>query len=317
VKRCFPCLALTLVVGAIALAMAAAPRAQAPVFRAGVDLVNLAVTITDRRGNLVGHLKETDFDVYEDGKKQTLSYFAVGEVVGAAPELHVGVVMDISSSMGQFMAFTKSAAIKFLNSLSHAVDITVVDFDTEVRLARFSQAEFPRLVERIRNQKAAGATALYDAIGLYLDSASEQDGRKVMLLYTDGEDTVSSLSFQGLMDLLKASDVTVYPVGVMTPGPSPRVLSAMTVMNRIAELTGGEAYFPTSINQLDGAYKKIADQIRSQYTLGYVSTNSKTDGAWRKVEIKLVAKESRDYRVRSRDGYYGQYKPLQRRPNSP
>jgi Ca-activated chloride channel family protein len=317
VKRCLPYLALTLIVGAVTLTMAAAPRAQAPVFRTGVDLVNLAVTVTDRRGNLVGHLKESDFDVYEDGKKQTLSYFAVGEVVGAAPELHVGVVMDISSSMGQFMAFTKSAAIKFLNSLSHAVDITVVDFDTEVRLARFGQNEFPRLVERIRNQKAAGATSLYDAIGLYLDSASDQDGRKVMLLYTDGEDTVSSLSFQGLMDLLKASDVTVYPVGVMTPNPSQRVLSAMTIMNRIAELTGGEAYFPTSINQLDAAYKKIADQIRAQYTLGYVSTNAKTDGAWRKVEIKLVPKESRDYRVRSRDGYYGQYKPSARRPNSP
>ena len=137
--------------------------------------------------------------------------------------------MDISSSMGAFMPFTKSAAIKFLNSLSNAADITVIDFDSEIRLARYGQREFPRVVERIRGQRAAGATALYDAIGVYLDSASDQEGRKIMLLYTDGADTVSSLSFQGLRDLLKASDVTVYSVGVMPSNPTPITMGCMGI----------------------------------------------------------------------------------------
>jgi Ca-activated chloride channel family protein len=211
------------------------------------------------------------------------------------------------------MPFTKSAAIKFLNSLSNAADITVIDFDSEIRLARYGQREFPRVVERIRGQKAAGATALYDAIGVYLDSASDLDGRKIMLLYTDGADTVSSLSFQGLRDLLKASDVTVYSVGFMPSSPTPITMGYMGIMHQIADLTGGEAYFPSSINQLDDAYAKILTQIKAQYAVGYVSTNAKTDGAWRKVEIKIVLKDGRDLRVRSRDGYYAQYKkPVQK-----
>jgi Ca-activated chloride channel homolog len=296
--------------GALALVMVAPLSAgQTPVFRTGVDLVNLAITVTDRKGNLVSDLKASDFDIYEDGKKQAISYFSIGTIVAGGPELHIGVVMDISSSMGQYLAFTKSAAIKFLNSLSTAVDITVIDFDSEIRLARYGPREFPRVVERIRGQKAAGATALYDAIGVYLDSASEQEGRKIMLLYTDGADTVSSLSFQGLRDLLKASDVTVYSVGVMPSNPTSISMGYMGIMHQIADITGGEAYFPTSINQLDDAYAKILKQIHAQYAFGYVSTNTKTDGAWRKVEIKVVAKDRRDYRVRARDGYYGQYKP--------
>jgi Ca-activated chloride channel family protein len=257
----------------------------------------------------VANLKASDFEIYEDGRKQTISYFSAAELATGGPELHIGVVMDISSSMGTFMAFTKSAAIRFLNSLSNAVDITVIDFDSEVRSARYSQREFPRIVERIRGQRAFGATALYDAIGLYLDSASEQDGRKIMLLYTDGADTVSSLSFQGLLDLLKASDVTVYAVGVVPPNPTQVTMANMAVMNRIAETSGGEAYFPSSINQLDDAYQKILNQIKAQYSIGYVSTNTRTDGAWRKVDIRVVAKDDRGYRVRAREGYYGQFKP--------
>ena len=93
-------------------------------------------------------------------------------------------------------SFTKSAAIKFLNSLSNAADITIIDFDSEIRLARYGQREFPRVVERIRGQRAAGATALYDAIGVYLDSASDQEGHRSCCCSPDGADTVSSLSFR-------------------------------------------------------------------------------------------------------------------------
>ena len=96
--------------------------------------------------------------------------------------------------MEEDLAFARSAAIKFLNTLHDARDITLVDFDTEVRVARFGQSEFPRLVERIRTRKADGYTALYDALGVYLDGASSQDGRKILVLYTDGGDNASSIT---------------------------------------------------------------------------------------------------------------------------
>jgi VWFA-related protein len=106
---------------------------QVPVFKSGIDLVNVGVTIADKRSNLVTDLMEGDFEIYEDGKKQTIRYFAAGEVVDddhPGPALHLGVLLDVSESMGEDMTFTKTASIKFLNRLLDAVDITVVDFDT-------------------------------------------------------------------------------------------------------------------------------------------------------------------------------------------
>src|SRR5262249_46001123 len=153
------------VVSFVSFTVAAA--VQPPLFKAAVDLVTFGVTVTDRKGALVADLTADDFEVLEDGRKQTVRYFASGDPdADQGPPLHLGVVIDVSESMGEDMTFSKTAAIKFLNRLVHAADITVIDFDTEVRAARFSQNEFARVVERIRQKKASGYTALYDAIGL-------------------------------------------------------------------------------------------------------------------------------------------------------
>ena len=255
--------------------------AQGPSFRSRVDLVNLGVTVTDRRGSLVTDLTPDDLEIYEDGKKQTIRYFTAG--AGPGPALHLGLMLDVSESMGEDMSFTKTASIKFLNTLVDAVDVTVVDFDTEVRAARYSQSEF-----------------------VYLDGAGAQDGRKIVLVYTDGVDTRSSISLPELMDLLKASDVTMYAIGELEHQFSSTKNQQRMILQRIAEVTGGQAFFPTAVKELDSVYEKVVAQIRAQYTLAYVSANEKADGAWRKVEVKAVRK---DLRVRSRRGYFGPYKP--------
>lgn len=286
---------------------------QVPVFRGGVDLVNVGVTVTDRKSNLVTDLTADDFEVYEDGKKQTARYFSAGLTAGPGdPQSHLGLLLDVSESMGDDISFTKTAAIKFLNTLVEAVDITVVDFDTEVRATRYSQVDFARVIERIRRQKTSGWTALYDAIGVYLDGADGQDGRKVMLLYTDGGDTRSSMTFGNLIDLLKASDVTVYAIGELEHQSASTKNEQRMLLQQIADVTGGQAFFPLSVKELDHIYEKVAAEIRAQYTLGYVSTNEKVDGAWRKVEIKMVHKDGRDYRVRSRRGYFAPARPTAR-----
>jgi Ca-activated chloride channel homolog len=284
---------------------------QTTVFRAGIDLINVGATIADRKGNLVTDLAVDDFEIFEDGKKQAIQYFAAGDPVDPdhpGPPLHLGVLLDVSESMGEDIGFTKTAAIKFLNRLLDAVDIAVMDFDTEVRAARYSQNEFARVVERIRQKKASGFTALYDAIGVYLDGAAGQDGRKVMLLYTDGGDTRSAISYSDLIDLLKASDVTVYAIGALEHQSTFTKNDQRMKLQQIAEVTGGQAFFPVAVKELDAVYDKVVAQVRAQYTLGYVSTNEKTDGIWRKVEIKVVRREGRDLRVRSRKGYFAPYK---------
>jgi len=284
--------------------LAAAQRSTT--FRTGVDLVNLGVTVTDKKGTLVADLTAEDFEITEDGKRQTLRYFAPGDRVG--PELHLGLLLDVSESMGEDIGFTRTAAIKFLNTLTDAVDITVVDFDSQVRVGRYAQREFARLVERIRQQKTEGNTALYDAIGMYLDSASSQAGRKIMLLYTDGGDTRSALRFGELLDLLKASDATVYVIGELEHQTQSSKSAQRPILQQIAEATGGQAFFPLTVKNLDAVYDKVMAEIRAQYTLGYLSTNDALNGEWRKVEIKIARKDGREYRVRSRKGYYALYK---------
>ena len=305
--------ALTHACAAAAVALTAIPRPlaqQVPAFRAGIDLVNVGVTVTDRAGGLVADLSQEDFEIQEDGRKQTITYFLAGDPVpGAAPGLHVGVLLDVSESMAGEIGFVRTAAIKFLNALEQAADMTVVDFDTEVRVARFSQGDFPRLVERIRRQKVSGLTALYDAIGVYLDGAADQDGRTIMLLYTDGGDTRSTLRLPELMELLKASNVTVYAVGALAHQSLSGRLPQERVLRQIAEITGGQAFFPTDVKELDKVYGQVLAELRAQYTIGYLSTNGKRDGAWRKVDVKLNKPGARGLRIRARRGYFAPYTP--------
>jgi Ca-activated chloride channel family protein len=274
------------------------------VFRAGVDLTTFAVTVTDRKGNIVTDLTKDDFEIVEDGTAQPLQYFAHG-VGDTSPAMHLGLMMDASGSMRGDMKLAQSAAIKFLNMLPAAEDITLVDFDTEVRITRYPQRDFARLVERIRERKPEGWTALYDALGTYLDGAGQQDGRKVMVMYTDGGDTRSALRFSETLTLLKASEVTVYAIGLVEHAGSARMQLQMT-LRELAETTGGQAFFPTAMKDVESAYEKVLAEINGQYHLGYVSANTTADGAWRKVEIKL---KRGDLRVRSRKGYFAPFRP--------
>lgn len=298
---------------ALALGLAASVVTQAGsqvTFRSGIDVVSFGVTVTERRGDFITDLGPDDFEVYEDGVKQSLRFFSNGSTANpeTAPELHLGVLFDLSGSMGEDLRLARTAAIRFLNTLAEAVDITLVDFTTEVRVTRYGQNDFPRLVERIRNREAGGYTALYDAAGVYLDGASGRDGRTVMVLYTDGGDNSSELPFSDLLTILRASDVTVHSVGFLENQRQPAKMDQRLRLQQIAEATGGQAFFPLSAKDLDGVYERIQEEIRAQYLMGYVSTNARMDGTWRKVEIRIVRPGLDKPQVRSRRGYYAPYR---------
>jgi Ca-activated chloride channel family protein len=289
---------------AVAITESVSLVAQPVTFRSSVDLTTFGVTIIDKKGDLVGDLTRDDFEIVEDGKKQTVQFFAKGDGE-TAPELHLGLLVDASGSMEQDMKLARSASIKFLNMLPEAADITLVDFDTIVRITRYPQRDFPRLIERIRMRKADGFTALYDAIGTYLDGADQLPGRKIMVMYTDGGDTRSTLSFSETVTLLKASQVTVYAIGLVENTGSARTDLKMK-LQQLTETTGGQAFFPTQMKNVESMYEKVLGEIHAQYHLGYLSTNAATDGAWRKVEIKL---KRPDLKLRTRKGYFGPYRP--------
>ena len=285
---------------------AATLSAQQANFRTAVDLVHFGVTVVDKQGKPISGLTRDDFEIVEGGKKQSLQFFSAGNPE-EAPPMHIGLMLDTSGSMANDLKDARSAAIKFVNTLDQAADVTLVDFDTEVRVARFSPQDYPRLVERIRGRKPDGWTALYDAIGVYLNGAQQQDGQKVLVLYTDGGDTTSSLTFHDMLDLCKASDVTVYAVGYMEHQGSAR-LQQRTELERVAGLTGGQAYFPGVAKDLDGVFEKIRQELMARYSLGYLSSDTRTDGAWRSVEIKLLRKDLKGVRLRTRSGYFAPYK---------
>jgi Ca-activated chloride channel family protein len=284
------------------------PAAQQPVFRAGTELVNVGVTVTDDRGAFLTDLTVDDFEVFEDDRKQTVTFFARGEA-GAVPEMHAGLLFDTSGSMDEDIMLARTAAIRFLNRLDDARDITIVDFDTEVRVGKYEQHDFPRIVERIRSRKPEGMTAMYDALAVYLDGAAAEQGRKVLVLFTDGGDTRSTIRFGDVMTLLRASDVTVYAVGFLERQRGSVRSEQQLRLSQIATESGGQAFFPRSIKQIDEAYDKVMAQIRAQYSLGYVSTNTTADGKWRKLQIKVRRPGLDDVRLQSRKGYFAPYRP--------
>ena len=275
-------------------------------YKTGIDVAGFTVTVVNRAGETLSGLKAGDFDVREDGVEQVVTYFATAEGELAVP-LHIGLLFDTSESMEKDLGFSRNAAIRFLKTFSKAVDFTLVEFADDVRAARFAQAEFPRLVERIRGSKAKGRTSLYDAMTVYLGSAFDQSGRKVLVIFTDGDDTSSSRRWDETLRLLRASDVTVYPMGFLSNRSSSRLL-LQSKLTEIARLTGGRAVFPGSMKELDPMYASIAAEIQSQYVLGYVPTNAARDGKWRKVEIKLKNPPADRTQLRTREGYFAPVK---------
>jgi Ca-activated chloride channel family protein len=275
-------------------------------YKTGIDVAAFAVTVVDRAGEPVPNLVAEDFEIREDGTLQTISYF-INPTDDTAVPLHIGLLFDTSESMERDMPFSRNAAIRFLNTFPKADDFTLVEFDDEVRAARFSQTQFARLVERIRSRKAKGRTSLYDALSVYLGSAFDQNGRKVLVLYTDGGDTSSSRTWEEALRILRASDVTVYPVGFLTSRGSARQMQQSQLME-IARLTGGRAVFPTTMKDLEPMYASIAEEIHAQYLIGYVPTDMSRDGKWRKVEIKMSHQTSERIQLRARPGYFAPVK---------
>ena len=302
------CRAGILAAGALVTGASALVQAQQAEFRAGIDLVQVGVTITDEDGEFITDLTAEDFEIVEEGQKQTITYFAHGDQSAAAPPLHVGLLFDTSGSMDEDIKLSRSAAIRFLNTFSDAVDMTLVDFDTEVRVAKYGQRDFPRIVERIRGRRPGGWTAMYDALGVFLDGAAENDGRTILLLYTDGADTRSAIGLGDLMTLVRASDVTIHAIGFMEHQLSSTRLNQRMRLMEIAETTGGQAFFPSAMDDVEEAYDEVVAQIRAQYSLGYTSTDTAQNGNWRRVEIKLTRPDLKGARVQSRKGYFALYR---------
>jgi Ca-activated chloride channel family protein len=289
------------------LPVSAEDKPQPPVFKAGIDVVNITLTVRDKLGQLVSDLSADDFVVYEDGHPQHLELFARATEEGQqdALALDLGLLLDTSESMAQQMKLTRESALRFLDAIPRARDLLVIFFDQDIRVSRYDSEHQQGLIDRIVEMKGSGNTALYDAISVYLSRMGESQGRKVLVLFTDGEDSRSMTSLNELIAVVRSSNVMVYAIsfaGSSFSLGSNRYVSARSFLSYLAEMTGGDIYTPGSPRDLPGIYQKILNALAGQYVIGFISDNLKRDGKFRKLRIELKDK-GRGLKIQHRLGY--------------
>jgi len=297
-----------LLVGATMVAPASAQEhasPQTPVFATGTDLVNVTVTVRDPKGRFVSDLKREDFVVQEDGRIQAVQVFARAVEPGHNDtlSLDLGLLLDTSESMLKQLKLSQEA-VRFLEAIPRAHDLITIFFDEDIRLSRYDSENQQGLIERIETMKAGGFTALYDAIALYMARVQDSTGRKVLVLFTDGEDTRSSIGAGELLQAIRSSAVTIYPIGMLGgfSSGSAQLLQSRAFLQQIAEVTGGQLFTPAASKDLAAVYQKILDELSTQYVIGFVSDNPRHDGKFRKLRVDV---HRRGLAVRHRTGYYG------------
>jgi Ca-activated chloride channel family protein len=271
----------------------------APPVRASVDLVSLPVVVTSKGQPVLG-LTADDFEIQEGGVRQNIVAFA--DALSDTVPVQLGLMLDKSLSMERDLEAASSAAIRFVNDFPEARDVTFVEFERTVRLGRYQPSNYPQLFERMRDRKTGWGTALYDALGRYVESTRDRTGIHVLVMYTDGGDSMSDLGASAVIEMLRGGRVMLYAIGYTAQAGSSRFFQE-GMLQLFARETGGAVFFPGSPRDLDRIYGTIRGEVRGRYTLGYVSTNQKQDGTFRKVQVRLAGAPRRDTNVRTRTGY--------------
>ena len=286
----------------------AAQGADQPLFRSGVEVVSLNVTVTERDGKFVAGLPRESFSVFEDGVKQDIIFFSGTQLPTA-----LGLLIDTSASMNDKMAITQQAAIGFVDRMGAADVLTIVDFDSRAEILQGFTAERDRLAAAIKRTTAGGSTSLYNAVYIALNefkkiraaNTQQEVRRQAIVVLSDGEDTSSLVPFEEVLELAKRSEVAIYAIGLKDPGSKARPMGGFSesdfVLKQFAQETGGKAFFPTDADELPAIYGAVADELAAQYTVGYASRNQRRDGRWRRIVVRV---ERPNTIARTKQGYY-------------
>jgi len=296
--------------GALALHGPTRVDAQGPTFKSGVAMVPLTVTVTDTTGRHVAGLTGNDFKVFEDGVEQPLSFFACDEV-----PVDLALVVDTSGSMRADLSLVQTAAIGLVAKLRESDRGAVVTVRENAGVPQPFTSDRALIAQAIRGLSTSGSTALYDGLYIVLKEfererrASAQIRRQALVLLSDGLDNRSRLAFEDVMDLARRVDVNIYVVALR--GDTlliPRelrdrsMLGADYTMGAVARESGGRTFFPKSARDLLAIYTAIAEELASQYELGYMPARPGGDGAFRRVAVRVPTQTNGVARTRS--GYY-------------
>ncbi len=304
-----------LVVAAVAAAAAqqthVEPAQQPAPFRSGASLVSLNVTVADGSKRAVSGLHAGDFAVYEDGVQQRVQFFESGGV-----PIDLILLIDASSSMRGKMAVVHEAALGFLKTLRDGDRAAIVSFSDTVNVSQPLTTDRPALTAAVGATRADGATSLHNALYVSLKEFgrsaqhSSDVRRQAIVVLSDGEDTSSLVSFDDVLALARRSGVSIYPIRLQSQFASIRAnldangkyfSESAYSMKTLAQETGGQAYFPAMIGELKNVYAGIAQELSTQYSIGYTPTNARRDGRFRRIVVRLPALP--DLKPRARAGY--------------
>ncbi|HET8645224.1 MAG TPA: VWA domain-containing protein [Vicinamibacteria bacterium] len=302
--KCIIGLAGALVLASVT-ALAGPPAGQRAVFKADVEAVNLAVSISDGQRYVID-LGQTDFQVYEDGIKQDLAVFSREHT-----PVSLAILMDVSLSMEPKLEQAREAAARFVRRLRPQDEAQIVHFNDRVRVAQGFTGDAQLLEQAIRSAQASGGTALYTAVYVALKDLARQrrEGevrRLAIVVLSDGEDTASLVSDEQALGLARKSEIGVYGISLRgaQSAAAERHESGLSrfFISALSRETGGEAHFPRAIAQLGTVYERVLEELRSQYSIGYVSNNPRRDGKWRNIVVRLLGRPQ--LRVRHKPGYF-------------
>jgi Ca-activated chloride channel family protein len=278
---------------------------QPPKLRSGVELVSLNVSVT-AEGKYITDLEQQEFEVFEDGAKQTVTFFSRKQ-----QPIALAILLDTSNSMEGRLKTAQEAAIGFARRLTPEDVAEVIEFSTQVQILQDFTNDAKELERAIRGTDPDGSTALYNAIYISLKElkkvkarTEDEIRRQAIVVLSDGDDTSSLMPYDEVLDLAKRSETAVYTIGLRQEYPGGRAgfKEAEFVLKQLAQETGGRSFFPTSVNELPKIYEQISQELSTLYSVAYSSKNPLRNGAWRRIVVRI----SRPGHVaRTRQGYYG------------
>ena len=289
---------------------AALTAQQQPKLRSGIELVSLNVSVTDPAGSFVTDLEQAEFEVFEDGVKQSISFFSRKQ-----QPIALAVLLDTSNSMEGRMGTAQEAAIGFARRLESNDVAEVIEFSSRVNILQEFTNDASALEEAIRSTTPDGSTALYNAIYISLKSlgkikarTEDEIRRQAIVVLSDGDDTSSLMPYEEVLELAKRSETAIYTIGLrdQREGTRPTFKEAEFVLRQLAQETGGRSFFPNTVHELPKIYQQISQELSTLYSIAYTSKNPLRNGAWRRIVVRVARP---GLVARTRQGYYGPTAP--------
>jgi Ca-activated chloride channel family protein len=269
-----------------------------------VKLVSVYVTVTDAHGAPVAGLQKENFLVQEDGREQKISVF---DKESALP-LSIALAIDTSLSTRHDLPLEQASAKRFVHTILRPVDaLSVFSFSESVSQSPFGYtADLKRIDEGIDHIRLGAATALFDAVYVASRSLDRRQGRKVMVLITDGGDTISRIDYKGAARAAEEAEALVYSIIVVPiENSAGREIGGEHALIQLSEDTGGKYYYATSMSQLDDVFRQISDELRNQYLLAYYPSQHTSNSQFRRIQVGVSGPaDAAAYHVRHRVGYY-------------